>query len=137
MPTEKRLQDDVVEGERERRAEHDERALGALERELVARAERHHDRDARERDRETDDASRTDPVETEGEREQHGQPGCERDDERRDPRGRVARADVEEHVVAHDDQQPRGGDTDCVGAREPGRPRARQRMYAKPGAAIA
>ena len=37
VPPEQRLQDDVVERERERRAEHDERALGALERQVVAR----------------------------------------------------------------------------------------------------
>ena len=61
-------------------------------------------------------------VEPEREREDHRQPGRERDDERGDARRRVARPDVQEHVVADDDEQPGGGDACRVGAREPGKP---------------
>ncbi len=55
-------------------------------------------------------ASRSDALEPEREREDHRHPGRERDDEGGDARRRVARADVEEHVVADDDQEPGGGD---------------------------
>ena len=55
VAAEERLQDHVVESEGERRADDDERAFGALEREIVPGAERDDDRDADERDREPDD----------------------------------------------------------------------------------
>jgi hypothetical protein len=81
---EKWLEDDVVERERQRRPEDDERALRALEGQFGARAERDDDRDAGERDGETDDAPHADAVETERERQEHGESGRQSDDERRD-----------------------------------------------------
>ncbi len=57
------LQDHVVERERERRAENDERALRALERQLAPRSERDHDRHAAECDCKPDDARDSEAVE--------------------------------------------------------------------------
>jgi hypothetical protein len=53
VAAEQRLQDDVVERERQRSAEHDERALGALQRDALASSRNDDDRDACEGDRET------------------------------------------------------------------------------------
>ena len=69
VPSEKRLQDHVVERERERRPEDDQRALRSVERQRLARPERNHDRHAGERDGEPEHVSCPNAVEAEGERE--------------------------------------------------------------------
>ena len=73
--------------------------------------------------------------ESQGQEQRH--PGRERDDERSDPGRRVLLADVQEQVIPDDDEQSRREHPDGIPRVSPGRPRARQRMYAKPGAAIA
>ena len=67
-------------------------------------------------------APSADAVEPEREREDHRHAGREGDDERRDPGRRIPRTDIQEHVVADDDEQPGRSDTDGVSAREPGKP---------------
>ena len=136
MPAEERLQDDVVERERQGRHEHDQRPPYAVEREALAGAERDDDRDADERDGEADQASRDEPIEPEedGEHERHRR--GESDDQRGDARRRVALADVQGDVVPETTTAGRD-DASASGRVKPGSPRARQRMNAKPGAAIA
>ena len=74
-----------------------------------------------------------DPIQPEREREQASSARCERDHERGDARRRVARADVQEHVVADDDEEARGGHARSVGACEPGQPARAPEDEREPG----
>ena len=85
VAAEQRLQDDVVERERERRAENEERALCAPERQALPAPERDDHDDAGEREREADDVPEPDAFEPGGRREDDRDPRRERDDERGDP----------------------------------------------------
>ena len=102
---EERLQDHVVEREGERRADDDERALGALEREIVSGAERDDDR----RRRRTRSRARRRARSRMRSRPEDRKARIiviarrERDDERGDARRRVLLPDVQEQVVADDD----------------------------------
>ena len=121
MAPEERLQDDVVERERERRAEDDQRALRALERELLPGPERNDDGHPEQRDHEAQNAPREQALETEHDCEHERHPGCEGDDEGSDAGRGVLRPQVQEEVVADDDDQSCDDDPYRISARETGK----------------
>ncbi len=108
---EERLQHDVVERERERGAEHEQRSLRALERELFPGSERDDDGDAEQRDPETRDRRRAEscsrPTATANTSVIAGASATTR---ARDTGCGVLRTQVQEHVIPDDDDEPGRGD---------------------------
>ena len=121
VASEERLQDDVVEREGQRRSDHDQRPLRALERQLLSRPERDDDRDTAERDREPEQAPRGEALEPDGDGQHQRHARCKGDDERRNARRRVLGPEVQREVVAEDDYEPSDDHPSGIAARQAGK----------------